>query len=741
MAETGRWPIVKDLVARALEVDAADRRAWLDAQPVPDDVRQEARALVDADARAQGFLDAPALERPGAARVIHEATRAWLPSAAQPGQMLGAYKVLRPLGQGGMGTVYLAVRADEAFEKHVAIKVVSVGAGGTHLADRLREERRLLASLDHPFIARLLDGGTTAEGAPYVVMEYVEGEPIDAYCTAHALPLRARLDLVRRVCAAVQHAHRNLVVHRDLKASNILVTSDGTPKLLDFGIAKALADDRGLRTLTGYGAMTPESASPEQLRGEPVTVATDVWGLGVLLYTLLTGRGPFAHATSPAALTRAICDEDPAPPGRRAGALSIPVDVDLIVKKALAKRPQDRYDTAAALEQDLGRFLDNRPIAAAPDSLAYRARRFAGRHRVGTAVAAATCVALAGGVTATLWQARIAERERARAERRFEEVRQLANTMIFDLHDAIVPLPGSTPARKMLVERALRYLDGLLGEAGQDAGLQRELAAAYERLAVVQGRRGDANLGDAAGARASLEKAETLRRRAAAAPGAGLADRVALAVVYDQRAYLAETRAERLSLVDHGLGVLDALTAEERATEDAARARATLLWNGAAARVEAKDYAGARPMYDEALQGYEHLLAIAAPRQQAQASRNLSIACKNYGALLWVQGEREAAMTLYRRALALDEARLATQPDHTTWRLDLSFSLASLAHAELGTGDVAGSVRHYEQALQLRTLALAADPQNAQAKAAVERGEQTLARARARAREARARKR
>jgi hypothetical protein len=291
------------------------------------------------------------------------------------------------------------------------VKIVRGGGADDVLVKRFKDERRILATFEHPHIARLIDGGATPNGLPYVVMEYVEGLPIDLYCEQHALDLRRRIHLFQRVCLAVDYAHQHLVVHRDIKASHILVTGDGDPKLLDFGIAKVLQHDApGEPTLVRI--ITPESASPEQLRGEPITTATDVYALGVLLYRLTTGRSPYRLATgSDAELIEAVCVQEPAPPG------TIDADVDRIILKALRKDPDRRYHGAHQLSGDLQRYLEGRPVLAAPDSRAYRMRKFATRHRLGLAAAALIALAIAGGSAATIWQARVAARERDRAGR------------------------------------------------------------------------------------------------------------------------------------------------------------------------------------------------------------------------------------------------------------------------------------------------------------------------------------
>ncbi len=719
MTDAERWQIVKDLAGRALEHDPETRAGWLAAQAAPDEVRRAAARLLDADAAADAgrFLDREATDL----SLVDGA-----PSVVRDGDVVGAYRIVRLLGEGGMGKVYLATRADEAFEKQVAIKLVG-GSGHAALADRLRQERRLLATLDHPLIARLLDGGTTASGAPYVVMEYVDGVPIDGYCDRHRLSLRHRLDLVRRVCEAVHHAHGNLVVHRDIKAGNILVTADGTPKLLDFGIAKALAGDATDRTVTGLGAMTPESASPEQVLGLPITVATDVYALGALLYRLVGGRMPFADAASPAALLRAIGEHDPVAPSKAAPPSPVPRDVDLIILKAMRKRPAERYDSAASLAADLNRYLSGRPVEAAPDSAGYRARRFVARHRLATVAVATGIVALSGGLAATLWQARIADAERQRAERRFDEVRRLARSLMFDLHDAIEPLPGSTPARRQLVENALQYLDGLASESTEDVPLLRELAEGYERLAQVQGRTGNANLGDVDGARASGDKAVALRRRIVGHAAALPQDTVDLATSLQGQARAAATAEAQTAMVSDALALLDGLPPSYGEDRRALNLRASLLWSRAGAHVRAKDFAAARDPYQQSVALFERLLDSADDEARPNASRNLSIVLKNYGALEWELGERPVALASYRRAQALDEARLALRPGDTTWLLDLSYSVASVAFTERATGDLRSSLAHYRQALTLREQALSGDPQNAQARAAVDRARGSIA--------------
>ena len=401
-----------------------------------------------------------------------------------------------------MGAVYLARRADRQYEKQVAIKLIKRGMDTEAMLRRFRNERQILAGFDHPNIARLLDGDTTEDGLPYFVMEYVEGVPIDEYCDREALDVTARLQLFRQVCAAVSYAHRRAVIHRDLKPSNILVGADGVPKLLDFGIARLLqAGDasESPATMLEQRVMTPEYASPEQLRGEPVTTASDVYSLGVVLYRLLTGQLPYRlKAQSAEDMARTVGQTEPQRPSAVADATSgrrLRGDLDNIVLMALRKEPERRYPSVEQFSDDIRRHLEARPVLARRDTLAYRAGKFVRRNTAASVAAVLVVLSLVGGIVMTTWQAQraraqeaIAIAEKARAERRFNEVRQLARSVMFDYHDAIEDLSGATAIRERLVKDGLAYLDSLAREAGDDPELQRELAAAYDRVGDVRGR-------------------------------------------------------------------------------------------------------------------------------------------------------------------------------------------------------------------------------------------------------------
>jgi eukaryotic-like serine/threonine-protein kinase len=422
------------------------------------------------------------------------------------GRRLGPYELRDAIGAGGMGEVYRASRVDAEYQQQVAVKLVRAGFDIAFISARLRAERQILATLEHPNIARLLDGGTTADGVPYLVMELVDGVPIDRYCDERRLDIPGRLQLFTEVCSAVQYAHSHMVIHRDLKPRNILVTPAGIPKLLDFGVAKILepgapANTRDV-TVNAQRFLTPGYASPEQLRGEVITSASDVYSLGVILYELLTGVNPF--------VTGATGDPTPPKPSqmtqRRIGA-----DLDNIVLMALRREPERRYATVEQLAEDIRRYQMRLPVIAQRDTFLYRTSVFVQRHKLAVAASVVLAVVLVSGIIFTSYEARVAEAQRALAQRRFDDVRKLANSLIFDIHDSLRFLPGAAESRHLLANTAVKYLDSLARDAGNDPGLQLELAAGYERLGDVQGQALEVNQGNYAGAMQSYERALALR--------------------------------------------------------------------------------------------------------------------------------------------------------------------------------------------------------------------------------------
>lgn len=511
-----RWDQVKSVLGDALErAEAAERAAFL-AQACAGDtsLRREVESLLE---HTSDRLDVCAEE------LSIGGLEATSPVA---GQRIGAYELVREIGRGGMGAVYLARRADEEFQKEVAIKLLKRGTDTDEVLRRFRAEREILARLEHPNIARLLDGGTTADGLPYFVMEHVVGARITDFCFANNLDIRARIQLFLKVCAALQFAHQNLVVHRDIKPANILVTADGEPKLLDFGIAKLVdpTDETGDVTIAERQRLTPAYASPEQVRGEPITTVSDVYSLGALLYELLAGRAPHRFLTtnpSPTELLRVVTEDEPARPSVAAvesnAAHRLRGDLDRILLKALRKEPAERYRGAGSFAEDLRRYLDGLPVRARAATLGYRAGKFLRRNKRGVAIAAVLLLGGIAGTVMTVLSAREAKVQAELARRHFEDVRQLSNSFLFEFHSAIADLPGATAARQLLVTRALEYLDKLARAAQSEATLQLELAEAYLKIGDVQGKPYTSNLGDSAGAVRSYEKAAEIVAPLAAA--------------------------------------------------------------------------------------------------------------------------------------------------------------------------------------------------------------------------------
>jgi non-specific serine/threonine protein kinase/serine/threonine-protein kinase len=632
--------------------------------------------------------------------------------------------LVREIGHGGMGAVYLAIRADDEYRKQVAIKVIRSSFDPAFIQQRFRHERQILADLDHPNIARLIDGGSTEEGAPYFVMEYVEGLPIDQYCEVNGLSIDARLALFLQVCAAVQYAHQHLVVHRDLKAGNILVIAEGLPKLLDFGIAKLLDSDSPAledRTLTVMRIMTFECASPEQVRGEPVTTRTDVYALGVLLHRLLTRHGPYDPATTTSfEFARAICDEDARRPSTvttdAGAARRLAGDLDTIVLKALQKDPARRYSTVEQFAQDLTRHLTGRPVLARPDTVGYRTTKFITRHKVGVAASALLVLSLVGGVITTAWQARVAGQQRSRAERRFNDVRRMANSFLFEFHDAIANLPGATKARELVVRRAIEYLDSLSKESANDASLQRELAAAYDKVGDVQGLPAFANLGDTPGALQSHKSALALRRALADANPSDPDLQRELAATYSHlSSLLVHTKDFRASL-DHerkSLAIREGLLARNPRGVSERRAIAVSYHNIGQNMIDLGDWSAAFDSFQREASIFEALLAEDPASRRAQ--RDASLAYKKLGAVLERNGDRTAALVNYQKAIALDEARSRADENNAQAHLDLSFGYASVGYALSQAGDIAGSLENYQLALSQRQQVAAADPHDVNA--------------------------
>lgn len=418
---------------------------------------------------------------------------------------IGPYALLSKIGQGGMGSVWLAERTDGEVRRQVAIKVLNAENQDPVWRERFLRERQLLASLNHPSVVHLIDAGHTPGGRPYLVMEYVQGIAIDSYCAG--IDISERLRLFLQVCAGISHAHRSFIIHRDLKPSNILVDPAGKPKVLDFGIAKLLDESRD-RTHTAEGLLTPDYASPEQMHGAPEGRATDVYSLGAVLYKLLTGRSPRQAATDASGPIDSLETPRKIPPPDRLNP-ALPSDINYILCKALRTEAEERYPSVDLFAADIQALLEARPVRARSGNAVYRMRKMLRRHWMFAAGAALVLSGLATG-------SYVANRERTIARERFQEVRELAHTFVFDLYDRLAKLEGSTKARERTVLTGLRYLDNLRKSAGNDLELQKDIAAAYMKIGDAQGFPTHPNLGRIDDALASYRKAGDLYQEIAA---------------------------------------------------------------------------------------------------------------------------------------------------------------------------------------------------------------------------------
>ena len=693
------WQNQKDVFLAALARPPELRGAFLDAACGGDDeLRRDVESLLAAHDAAGSFLSSPiGLD-------TEDAEDAGAPDAVP--QRIGPYRILDTIAHGGMGTVYRAVRDDDAFRKTVALKLVRGGRHSDYFERRFRQERQILARLQHPNIATVLDGGTAEGGQPYLVMEYVEGQPITRFCAAQGLGIRDRLALFRTVCGAVQYAHQNLVIHRDIKPANVLVDGSGVPKLLDFGIAKLLAsgvDPDVAPTDTVLPMMTPEYASPEQVRGQPVTTASDVYSLGVLLYELLAGRRPYEVQTdSLESIVRTICETEPRAPSEAVrGRSQLRGDLDTIVLKALRKEPERRYRTAHDLSEDLRRHLEGLPVTARADTIGYRAGKFVGRHRTAVAAAFLVSASLVAGIVTTTRQARV-------AQRRFDEARRLIHTVIFDIQPKMGAVAGTTSLRKDLIEGTLQYLEALTRDAGDNPALLRELSASYVQLARVQGAQGAANVGDTQAARRTLGEAEKLVERLLKLDPNGpeslheavaVERNVALSYLYQGAYAPAQQHAQRaIALAERQVAVRP----DFQAREDLADAHRTLA--------NSSDSAEA---FDRSREIYESLL-LEKP-DEPRVLRNLSQVHKYVAGLHYRKNEYRAGLDLIGKARAIDEKLLAANPENPEAQADLTFSLNQLSWGHSHLGDLAPALAAMQESLAMRERIVTRNPEDARA--------------------------
>jgi len=715
------WARITDLFEQALDCPPGGREAFLADLRLRDPAAAaEVVSLLEAHESPGEFLPPlPLLSDP--------------PELA--GRVAGAYRLVRVLGTGGTGVVYLAERDDGTFAKRVAVKILS--AAFLPLRERFLRERQLLARLDLPNIARLLDAGSTADDLLYLVMEFVDGEPVDRHCARHRLTMSERVALLLQVCAGLAHAHRNLVVHCDIKPENVLVTADGTVKLLDFGIAHQLDPSR---SITRHRPATPAYSSPEQLEGRAITTGSDVYSLGVLAYVVLTGRGPYALRSDRIdEMVRAVLTAEPlrasqipglAPPDAR----RLRGDLETVLLKAVAKDPARRYASVEQFADDLEACRRGTPVRARRDSVAYRLGKAVARHPVAFAVAGTLAVGLVAAAVISLRQASL-------AQRRFDDLRGFAHATVFDVNDALAPIPGTTAARKLVVQTALQYLDRLSQDDVEDPALSQELAAAYIRIGKVQGGAFLPNLGDSSGAIASFRKAiaaagdtgdaalQRLRIEATinvaqlsvdpigGAPdfdaAIGAAERLLvqepgdvqslrlLADAYHGRATIAHLTGsvpEHMAMAERQVAIRDRLRAAGRTDwpDEASRARA--LAQLALALGQQGDFAGALAELDLAQAAIGAALSATRPNQMLE--RGLAEVRSRKIPVLLALGRVDDASDEAKAAIELLEPLVVSDAVNIQYRADL-------AYAWLRQGDARQAEGRLEEALALHRRALA----------------------------------
>jgi len=670
----------------------------------------EVESLLAEVQRTDDLLETPAVDV--AARALAASSE---PDGHSHPATIGHYRIIGQIGEGGMGTVYEAEQ-DEP-RRIVALKVIKLGQTTRERLRRFRLESQALARLQHPGIAQIYEASTADTGLgpqPFFAMEFIRGLPLRRYAEARQLDTRQKLALMVKVCEAVHHAHQRGLIHRDIKPGNILVDESGQPKVLDFGVARVAgvdAQEDGERATmqTGMGELVGTLAymSPEQVVGDPFEVDTrsDVYSLGVILYELLSGEPPYqvSHLPLPEAVLT-IREVEPETLGSVRSEYR--GDVETVVRKALEKDKSRRYASAAELSADIQRYLNEEPIAARPPSTAYQLHKFARRHRAGVTVAGVMLLALCGAVVSVAWEARIARRERDRAQQRFNDVRDLARQVIFDLQNKLATIPGTTQVRKDLVATAITYLGTLAKDRYADQGLQRELATAYLRIGDIQGNPNKQNLGEFAAALESYAKAERLARALAGPPAPAQGQRLLADALIAQAngALFADDNAKGRALAIEALRVV-----RERARSEPDSAGAQRQLGAALQSVAA--FAPAReglPYLQEEASVFEKILAQ--NRGDLDGQRNAALAHKYIAGRCTWMGSPDEAFTHFKRAEELDESCVRSEPNYPEHKMDLAIDLSQWSDYYEQKHDIAKAIENTRTALSIRRELAAADP-------------------------------
>ena len=715
--DVATWAEVKAVFVEALSSPPADRARLL-GERCGDRaaMRGQVEALLAAHGRSQDFLEAP------------PAPPEWPvdpPPAPVADDRVGPFRLIAPIGAGGMGVVYRAERVDGGFEQQVAIKIIDIAWQGAEAMSRFRVERQVLASLNHPHIVQFIDGGLTADGRAFLVMELLDGVRVTEFCRDRRLALDARLQLVERICGAVQYAHQFGVLHCDIKPANILVSSDAVVKVLDFGVARMVAAGGDAeRTATGLlRPLTPDYASPEQIRGLPVTIASDIYALGVLLYEIVTGRKPYE--TGGETLDRVlemVVTQDPERPSRALAAAAadpppygpglLRGDLDAIVLKSMHKDPAHRYGSAQELASDLARYRAGEPVNAREPSLGYLLRKTARRHRAAAAAAAVSLVAVLAALGVSLWQMQRVAAARDRAEARFNDARQIANALIFKVHDGIEEMPGSTPVRRMIVAEALTYLERLSQDPSVDDSLRLELASGYTRVGDVQGNPSRPNLGDHAGALASYQQAIRLLRPLASGPSPNPAALLQLGRAEQRLAEMLEDSAGAIEATKSAIA-----TAERLLLVTPGDAAARNLLANTYFTLATMSGADALPHWQRAAGLYDAMLTE--KPDEPLRLRNVALVEKHLGAHYERARDLTAALAHYSRAMALDERLLAAAPQSRNAIFDVAIDVGNVANIDWSLGRHLEAERGFQRSLAMRERLGALDPRDVQAQSRI----------------------
>jgi eukaryotic-like serine/threonine-protein kinase len=744
---TARWLKVKEVFSEAIELPPHKRAEFLaKVCGADEELRAEAQSLLDSHRTTGSFLKTVNTKLKAAALSVPDASAEASPedTSAQDrvGSRIGAYRLVDLIGTGGMGHVYKAVRDDDEYRAEVAIKLMRSDVNGRLIAERFKTERQILASLDHRNIARLLDGGRTDEGELYVVMELVDGRPIDRYCDEKRLTISERVSLFLQVCAAIGYAHQRLIVHRDLKPTNILVTADGSVKLLDFGIAKILDSSPlsgdGTLTEASMRLMTPAFSSPEQHRGDPITTATDIYALGLVLYELLSGHRAFPTShRSEREMAAAILETDPDKPSSRVKGVDpdndtisglrcdtpsklkrrLSGDLDAIVMKAIRKEPKDRYGTVDQFSEDLRRHLRSEPVTAHKGTTRYFMRKFIARHQLAVTAAAIVTVSLVIGVVVTQREARIARANEVRAQQHFNDVRKLANTLVFEINDSIKDLRGSITARKLIVQRAVEYLETLSKDSANDPALLREIAAVYIKLGGIQGSRRQSNLGDVEGALTSYGRATTLLETAFAAEPKNTALAIELASAYRQTSEVATSHGDDEDgdrYLEKAFAIIAPLS-KTHATDKNVRYELAKIYEARGVDRRARLENAAPEIMTTALDWHKkahgiYVALLAADPDNELYRQEVSASHKHMGALLAKMKNWKEALEQYNASLAIDEALLALDPEDVQKRLSITFTYSDTGYILGQQGEHDAALGFHQKALAVRKALLAADP-------------------------------